>query len=60
MLDKDEKGYLTLKDFVYLIGEQHKKVVTYAFGWFDQAKLGEVSRLEFIAFMMPRRNEELR
>ena len=40
LLDKDEKGYLHLKDFLTIIGEGHKKLVTYAFSWFDQTKMG--------------------
>jgi hypothetical protein len=40
VLDRDEKGYLCLKDFEYIIGSSHKKLVAYAFSYFDQAKLG--------------------
>jgi hypothetical protein len=51
---------LTVGDFLEMMGKQHEKLVTYVFAWFDQGKIGEVSRLEFISFLMPRRNEDLR
>lgn len=44
-LDREEKGYLREKDFERAIGTSHRKLLTYAFSWFDNMKVGEVSRL---------------
>jgi hypothetical protein len=55
-LDREEKGYLREKDFERAIGTSHRKLLTYAFGWFDNMKVGEVSRLEFAVFLLPKDN----
>lgn len=44
-LDLEEKGYLREKDFQRAIGTSHRKLLTYAFSWFDSMKVGEISRL---------------
>ena len=44
-LDREEKGYLREKDFERAIGTSHRKLLTYAFSWFDNMKVGEISRL---------------
>jgi hypothetical protein len=60
MLDHHEKGYLTEKDLHRVIGSLHRKLLTYAFTWVDTLKTGEVSRLEFATFLLPRDNLALR
>ena len=59
-LDREEKGYLREKDFQRVVGTKHRKLLTYAFSWFDVMKVGEISRLEFAAFLLPKENMELR
>ena len=44
-LDREEKGYLREKDFQRAIGTSHRKLLSYAFSWLDNMKVGEVSRL---------------
>ena len=44
-LDHNQKGYLTINDFQWLIGDRNKKILHYAFSWFDTAKVGEITRL---------------
>ena len=39
---------------------QHRKLLTYAFSWFDSLKVGDMTRLEFATFLLPRDNLELR
>jgi len=59
-LDDEEKGYLRESDFQRLMGTKHKKLLTYAFSWVDAMKIGEISRLEFANFLLPKDNLELR
>ena len=59
-LDRQEKGYLREKDFQRIIGTKHRKLLTYAFSWFDSMKVGEVSRLQFATFLLPKDNLQLR
>ena len=55
-LDREEKGYLSERDWQGVIGTRHRKLLTYAYSWFDTMKVGEVSRLEFAAFLLPKDN----
>jgi len=55
-LDREEKGYLREKDFQRVVGTSHRKLLTYAFSWFDNMKVGEISRLEFAVFLLPKDN----
>lgn len=59
-LDREEKGYLRERDFQRIIGTTHRKLLTYAFSWMDNMKVGEISRLEFAVFLLPKDNLELR
>jgi hypothetical protein len=59
-LDQEEKGYLREKDFQRAIGTEHRKLLTYSFSWFDTMKVGEISRLEFASYLLPKENLELR
>lgn len=43
-----------------MVGTSHRKLLTYAFSWVDVAKVGEVSRFEFAAFLLPREDLPLR
>lgn len=60
LIDSHEKGYIREKDINRLIGSTHRKLLTYAFSWVDSGKAGEVSRLEFATFLLPRDDLELR
>lgn len=42
------------------MGTLHRKLLTYAFSWVDVGKVGEVSRFEFAAFLLPREHLGLR
>lgn len=44
-LDKNEKGYLTPKDFSVIISDEVKKIMHYAFSWFDISKSGQITRV---------------
>lgn len=48
------------RDFQRIIGTTHRKLLTYAFSWMDNMKVGEISRLEFAVFLLPKDNLELR
>lgn len=43
-LDRKEKGFLCEKDIHKIIGTSHRKLLTYAFTWMDNLKIGEISR----------------
>ena len=60
LIDRQEKGFFSEKDLHRIIGTSHRKLLTYAFTWMDNLKAGEVSRLEFSTFLLPRENMELR
>lgn len=59
-LDREQKGYLREKDFQRVVGTSHRKLLTYAFSWFDNMKVGEISRLEFAVFLLPKDDLSLR
>jgi hypothetical protein len=59
-IDNQEKGYICEKDLHRVIGSTHRKLLTYAFTWMDNLKAGEISRIEFATFLLPRDNLELR
>ena len=59
-IDEEEKGFISEKDLHRLIGTSHRKLLTYAFTWMDNLKAGEVSRLEFGTFLLPRDDLSLR
>ena len=59
-LDREQKGYLSTSDFEWLIGGENKKLLHYAFSWFDISKVGEISRIEFLEYILPRECIELR
>ena len=42
------------------MGGDNKKLLHYAFSWFDIAKVGEISRIEFLEYILPRECIELR
>jgi hypothetical protein len=60
LIDHNEKGFICEKDLQNVIGTKHRKLLTYAFTWIDSLKTGEVSRLEFATFLLPRDNLQLR
>lgn len=60
LLDPQEKGYLCEKDLLKVVDTTHRKLLTYAFSWIDQTKSGQISRLEFATFLIPRDHLELR
>lgn len=39
-LDRDQKGFLTIPDFEWIVGNSSKKLLHYAFSWFDVSKVG--------------------
>lgn len=59
-LDREEKGYLSVVNFEWLITDSSKKLLHYAFSWFDSSKVGEITRLEFIDFLLPRQDPLLK
>ena len=36
------------------MGTTHRKLLSYAFSWMDNMKVGEISRLEFAVFLLPK------
>lgn len=59
-IDQDQKGFIREKDIHKIVGTKHRKLLTYAFSWLDNLKIGEISRLEFAAFLLPKDNNNLR
>ena len=55
-LDREEKGYLRERDFQRIMGTTHRKLLSYAFSWMDNMKVGEISRLEFAVFLLPKKD----
>lgn len=43
-LDRDEKGLLVPSDFSVLVKDEGKKILHYAFSWFDVSKVGQVTK----------------